>query len=361
MKNTKKYIDTMLEGLVKMPYKLIKNAKKNPEEFFLRAACKAAESKKMDAAFRLIPVKEEKFTRARLTLTTDSFAIVMQGPIRCENDFTVETVKFYKRLYPNAEIIVSTWKDENEEEIKKVQNAGAEVLLCEKPSTGGHLNINYQLKNTCEGIYEAQKKGVQYIAKTRTDQRISKPYVFEYMINLMKQYPTGDSSKQKQRLIALSMNYGNMFYPYFMSDFFYFGTAEDMGKLFTITSDNREPFKMPLNSTRRQYSDGAYAPEVYIMKNYLKRMGCTGDGSIEDYWSGVSRYLICVDLKMLDIYWPKYDGKYKLHEFYGDYFESDSAEKVKTMNFDFVNWLNLYTGTLKYSPEYEKYADVIFK
>ena len=82
---------------------------------------------------------------------------------------------------------------------------------------------------------------------------------------------------------------------------------------------------------------------------------------IKDYWEGVSKYLICVDMNTLDIYWPKYEGKYRLHEFYGAYFEYDSVEKVKTANFDFVNWLNLYSETLKYDPVYEKYADEIFK
>ena len=361
MGNIKKRMDRIMSGMVRAPYVLIKKVKKHPEDFFLDAACKAVNTRKMDAAFRLIPKEDQSFKRTNLTLSSDSFAIVMQGPIRKEDDFTVETVKFYNRLYPTAGIIVSTWNDENPEEIRKIRAAGAEILLCEKPVSGGHLNINYQLKNTREGIKEAQKKGYSYIAKSRTDQRISKPYVFEYMINLMKQYPPVDSQKQKQRIVSLSMNYGNMFFPYFMSDFFYFGSADDMGQLFAISMDDRKPFDMPAGSSRRAYSEKAYAPEVFIMKNYLKSLGCSGDTSIKDYWEGVLRYLLCVDMKTLDLYWPKYEGKYRLHEFYGDFFEYDSDEKVKTMNFDFVNWLNLYSGTLKYCPEYEKYSDVIFK
>ena len=37
------------------------------------------------------------------------YAIVMQGPVRTAENFTVETVKYYKRCYPGATVIVSTW------------------------------------------------------------------------------------------------------------------------------------------------------------------------------------------------------------------------------------------------------------
>ena len=57
----------------------------------------------------------------------------------------------------------------------------------------------------------------------------------------------------------------------------------------------------------------------------------------------------------------KYEDRYRMHHYYGNYFEDDSREKLKTENFDFENWINLYSGILQYRPEYEKYADVIFK
>lgn len=53
--------------------------------------------------------------------------------------------------------------------------------------------------------------------------------------------------------------------------------------------------------------------------------------------------------------------KYCINTFYGDYFSDDDEKKLKTVNFDFINWLNLYSGTLKYKEEYEKLADIVFK
>ena len=167
--------------------------------------------------------------------------------------------------------------------------------------------------------------------------------------------------KQKKRLVSLSMNYGNLFYPYFMSDFLYFGTVSDMLDLFSLPLDNRGKFDMPLESSKRAFSNAMYAPEVYIMKHYLMRCGCSGDGTVKDYWSAVKKYLICIDMKSVDLIWPKYEGKYCINTFYGDYFSDDDEKKLKTVNFDFINWLNLYSGTLKYKEEYEKLADIVFK
>lgn len=158
------------------------------------------------------------------------------------------------------------------------------------------------------------------------------------------------------------MTYGNLFYPYLISDFFYFGKTSDMLKLFSIPLDTRERYiKIKRNATRREFSRLMIAPEVYIMKNYFRLLGYAGDDTIKDYWTGVKNNLVCISMKDLDIVWPKYEDRYRMHHYYGSYFEDDSREKLKTENFDFENWINLYSGILQYRPEYEKYADVIFK
>ncbi len=42
----------------------------------------------------------------------DDTAIVIQGPIEYTNNYTAETFKLYRSIYPNAPIVVSTWKNE---------------------------------------------------------------------------------------------------------------------------------------------------------------------------------------------------------------------------------------------------------
>lgn len=358
----KKYINSILEKFISLPIFVIKRIKKRPENFYLNAACKYSENVFYDTAFRLIPKKSESYFKSNVRMNCDPFAIIMQGPIRRQDDFTLETVKFYKKYYPEATVVISTWNDENVDVIKKLENNGAIVILCNKPKSGGHLNINYQLKSSYEGIKYAKDKGFKYVAKTRTDQRISKKNVFYTLISMIQKFPTYDKRVQNSRIVSLSMNYGNMFYPYFMSDFFYMGTCDDMTNLFDGILDSRIPFNMPKDSSKRQYAILEYAPEVYIMKRYLKKLGCTGDCTLKDYWDGIKKYLICIDMKFLDLYWPKYEGKYNLHTFYGDFFDvDDSQDNAKTDNFDFVNWFNLFSELLVYKFEYEKYADIIFK
>ena len=118
---------------------------------------------------------------------------------------------------------------------------------------------------------------------------------------------------------------------------------------------------MPPNSSRRAYSRSMYAPEVYLFKNYLDMIGHDCKFTVEDYWEAVKKYVICLDMKTLDLVWPKYESRYREHTMYGEYFHDDNHEKLKTANFDFINWFNLYKGSLKYKQEYEKYADVVFK
>ena len=44
---------------------------------------------------------------------SDDTAIMLQGPIVKENDFTYETIKLYQNNFPNAKIILSTWRNES--------------------------------------------------------------------------------------------------------------------------------------------------------------------------------------------------------------------------------------------------------
>lgn len=367
--STKKMILGFVNFIIKQNTRLIFGAlskiKVNPKQFYMESICQTLEDSKFSVSFRL---KEKvKNTNCQFKYFSDwgkseeKIAIVLQGPIRKEDNYTLRTVEYYKELYPNLIIVVSTWENEDPLILERIRACGCEVVTSSMPAYRGNLNINYQLVNSLVGIKKAKELGAVYVAKTRTDQCIEKPHIFEYMVNLLKQFPTANPKCQNQRLITLSMNYGNMFYPYFMSDFLYFGTVNDVLKVFSIPLDKREKFTMPPKSSRRDYSEKMYAPEVYIMKHYLMSIGYRGDDTLEDYWRAVKESLICVDIKTLDLNWPKYKGKYSLHSFYGDYFWDDTPDKMRTVNFDFVNWFNLYSGSLVYRPEYEKYVDVVFE
>ena len=144
-----------------------------------------------------------------------------------------------------------------------------------------------------------------------------------------------------------------------MSDFFYFGRTDDIELLFDIDQDFREPFTMPDCATRREYAYKMFPPEIYIMRHFLEnKLAIKKDVSVNGYWDALKKYFIAVDRNMVDLYTTKYDYSHKDHVSFSEYFKDDTEEKKKTMNFGFINWLNLYSGSLNYKTEYEKEADV---
>ena len=168
-------------------------------------------------------------------------AIVIQGPLILDNHFTLNTVKLYKRYYPGCKVIVSTWNDSNKSEIDSLKTAGADIVLNAAPGIFGLGNMNFQIVSTKGGIQCADDAGAKYILKTRSDQRIYKPHMLEYFKTLIDQFPIKqevDSAKQKERIIAVQTTVGGgMFIPYFIADFLYFGTVQDIRNLFDIELD----------------------------------------------------------------------------------------------------------------------------
>ena len=88
----------------------------------------------------------------------------MQGPIILEENLTLETLKFYKNIFPENQLILSTWKNEEIKSIEKLKNLDIEVILNEKPSFAGIANINYQIVSTSSGI-KAKEMGYNYVLK----------------------------------------------------------------------------------------------------------------------------------------------------------------------------------------------------
>ena len=48
-------------------------------------------------------------------------AIIIQGPLLKKNNFTIETVKLYKKIFSNYLIILSTWEDEDQEYLSEIK------------------------------------------------------------------------------------------------------------------------------------------------------------------------------------------------------------------------------------------------
>lgn len=355
-------LEKAVEKVFIQTYKALNGALKLVKEdhlrLVLRMTCKALENEDCQICFHIKPKKMVASRSIDYAEQFQKFAIVLQGPIDTKDDFTLNTVCFYKSMYPSAAIIVSTWDDENEEVLRKLAENGAVIVKSRKPDYSGVRNINFQIVNSLAGLLKARELGYEYAVKTRTDQRLCREYVFCFILSMLKSFPPAENSVQKKRVAVMATHYGNMFTPYFVSDFLYMGCTEDIIDIFSLPLDDREEFDIDASSPRRLCSKMMHAPEIYILKHYLTdKLGRTCEDTVKAYWQAVKDCLICLGMKDVDLLWPKYDIKYELNYFYGDYFYGSKVPPLSEMGFDFINWFCLYNGSLQYRDEYEKYAD----
>ena len=79
-------------------------------------------------------------------------AIIIQGPIRREDNFTLETVKLYRKHYPAATVILSTWEDEDVSSFEILKSEHLKIILSPKPPIAGQNNVNMQIASTKAGF-----------------------------------------------------------------------------------------------------------------------------------------------------------------------------------------------------------------
>lgn len=293
--------------------------------------------------------------------------VILQGPLKLENNFTLETVKFYTKLYPKCSIVVSTWDTEDATVLREIEKYGATVIKNKKPQKTGLGNMNFQLVSTKAGIKFAENIGAKYVLKTRTDQRVGKYNFLEYMEGLETLFEINNdylNLGQNQRIIVhQGSTGGNMFIPYFISDFLYFGTTEDIKKLFSIELDEKISMSYKeraewINGLSENVSVMEYyektAPEIKIIKTYIEKYSKKKvKNSVKDYWEFVKNYLICVSWDDIGLFWYKYNYQNESDIFHL-FEERDTYDRYLQYNWTFQNWLNLYMDRISYKNEFEE-------
>ena len=169
-------------------------------------------------------------------------AIVMQGPVIKRANFTYETLKLYRRIYPDIKIILSTWKNSDEKILEDISGLNIDILRNEVPAFPGDSNINFQIKSTSAGLMNLDGNNIKYALKTRTDQRIySTSDYLTYMVNMLEAFPIKSEYLQK-RLVVSTMN---MFRKrkYTVSDMFMFGTLIDMNFFWNVPFQDEVMFE----------------------------------------------------------------------------------------------------------------------
>lgn len=352
----------VIQKLISFYLKPLRIFKANHIDGIMKLVCREFQDYNHYVSYRIRPQKpilQIPFIK-ELCKQSIKTALLLQGPIYNRYNFTLETIKYYKKMYPDYVIIVSTWKNENPEDIYKIKREGVVVVQSDPPQKSGILNVNYQIISTRAGIIKAEELGVEYIIKSRTDQRIYKPYVLYSLYNLLKIYGVEPEVNMTDRIVLLSTQMHNMFTPYFLCDFFYYGNISDIKNLFSCQLDERDSYKLQ-NVSRKVYSKTMYPPEIYIMKNYLmKYLGQRCTDTVKEYWECLKKYFICIERDEIGLFSMKYDYSMMDHINASEYSMDDNENKKTMLGFSFWLWMNLYMGNITYKEEYEKELEVKF-
>ena len=230
------------------------------------------------------------------------FAILMQGPIVQKNDFTLETLEFYRVIFPNARLVLSTWNSECKTTLEKINKIGVEIVISKVPEVPGKSNVNLQLKSTNAGLAYLGSD-TTYILKTRTDHRI---YSSENWLKYLRNKCETSISKigLEKKLIVCNLNmYRSR--KYVVSDMFMFGRAEDISVFWDIPHQIDDS---DVSLDRDCF--GFHGAETYLMRHFLKSVAWNVLADKVNSENFLRSYFSFVDKDAIGLFWLKYNHFY---------------------------------------------------
>jgi hypothetical protein len=233
-------------------------------------------------------------------------AIVIQGPLLHQDDFTLESAKLYRRLMPGVVVIVSTWNTEPAATLHRFEAEGVKVVTSPSPGISGANNVNFQIVSTRAGIAAAKELGCEYLLKTRSDQRFYAPNLLPYFLALLDEYPS-ICPGQRRRIIELSMNVCR-YRPYSMCDMFQFGHIDDLETMWGVELDPRSVTVAEYSRQRitpRKISEDRIA-EIYVHRAYIEALGQDADVDLARYYEVLATLFVIIDKEIVDLFWNKY-------------------------------------------------------
>lgn len=310
--------------------------------------------------YRLIPKYSKSVMDDRLitVASNEKYGIIIQGQLIKKNDFTKETVRVYKKLFPMATIIISTWIGEDESLLNELREEGCIVILNTPPKPMGLCHVNYQIVSTLEGLKKAKELGLKYCLKNRSDLRLNYKYSLEYLTSLLDIFKVrGNDIPLKGRIISLNGIPGQMFFPYWIQDYVYFGFTEDLLNLFDIALDERNQHNSGIGHLG--YGDikngkdfyNHISPEMYVAISFFRKFVDISSLSVKDSWRYIKDYFLIVNFEDLNVVWDKYNRLW-MNRFMGEY-DGEKTYKTPYMPFTFQNFVNLYSAQFKYDSSIE--------
>lgn len=363
----KKIAQKGFEIYFSIPFRIISQIHKKLPQEMMSAICRSYE--KQETHYTTLRCRPKTGNQVivlpkDISVIHQDFAIVLQGPPAFDDDFTYESILLYKKIFPGVKIILSTWRNIDNSYIEKVKKVDCYVVLNDLPQKTGRGNVNYQVKSSRTGILKAKELGCRYVIKSRTDQRIYNSSLCNFIEALLTKFPS-NIPNQKKRIVILQGSTGCMFLPYYIADFFYAGSVEDMLKLFDEYEEDKYNFKNRDEIDRYDlqcYENNPLgkalhccAPQNIIMEKYASEIGYIPDYTVKQYWDFVRDGLIGITVEQIGLFWRKYTSNIFENSWSHSYEFGDSSDQLLTYNWTFDNWLSLYMNVITYKPEYEKY------
>lgn len=274
----------------------------------------------------------------------DKVSIVMQGPIIEKQEFTFETLKLYRKRYPNVKLILSTWDNYDKSLISKFTEIGVEVILNSMPDYFGISNVNLQIKSTKAGIFRAKELGFDYCLKTRTDQRIYKHDFILFFMSILSSFKL-ENKYLKERLITMSMNTFK-YRLYGITDMLMFGNIDDMILYWDVKFDNRKINEVDLGVSSLDYSKATIC-EVYFSTEFFKKIKSKTNFTFKNYWELMANFFFVVDALSIDIFWFKYNRLDERRRYQNNKRKLDEE-------FYFSDWINSYNKLIQYNDSEEQ-------
>ena len=259
--------------------------------------------------------------------------IIIQGPIKIEDNFTLETIKLYIKLHKNSLIILSTWSDTPEEILSVFRELNIKLILNQKPQNPGWSHINFQMLSVHSAIQYAKKMNLKYIAKTRTDCRVYSPVFLVYCKTILKQYPS--YSNTKNRIISSDFSSKHMIYG--LDDKFQFGFIDEM-EIFWNYVPWEDEIKNKFDN-QKVINETPVVCEFFLTARYLKELNIFSKWDLSSWWLSLKNNFIIIDSSSIDLFFYKYDYYFE-QRFYRAY----GSEYQKSITYS--DWLLLYSDII---------------
>jgi len=269
--------------------------------------------------------------------------IVLQGPVVLEEDFTLETIKIYKKNYSNHILILCTWEGLDANFENEVAQLGVEIIKSKQPTERGALNVNLQIVSSSNGIKRAKELGCQYVYKTRTDQRIYATDLSDFLIEKVHKDSSDLPAVMKGRLVSSSLTTVYL-RPFGIGDMFMFGTIEDMLLYWDSKLDNRTFVKETVPSLSVLETAKLKLAETYLCTNFLDKIEYEYQMTLTDSLEVYRKLFYVVDFLSINQFWYKYDWR---NESRFDYYQPNTFHLLNSINFEQLsNEENKRIGTI---------------